>query len=141
MRIHHLIIGVKDLAQTEVFYRQILGVSLVDAFLDTTTEREGLVMAYMNDRGEEGLHLRFVPFESKRLPSPQHLAIELSSAEFDRALAVARKYQLIVRAKPALDCKELGTSRIDYRGQVHEHFFLTDPNGVNLEILRRLEVN
>src|SRR4051812_47969680 len=131
MRVHHLILGVRDLAQTEVFYREILGLRLVDAFLDSTTGNEGLVMAYHNDRGEEGLQLLFVPYEPDRLPSPQHLAIEVNALEFQQILQAARRFKLLVRSHSPLDSKETGTARYEYRGQVYEHYYLLDPDGVN----------
>lgn len=129
------------MAQSEVFYREVLGFRLVDALLDSGTGRESLVMVSYDESGEECAELRFVPFEGARLPNPPQLALEVSSSVFEHALSAARKYQLPVRSFPALDNDTAGPIRCEYRGQVYEHFFLLDPGGVNIEILRRLRSN
>ncbi len=141
MRVHHLIIGVRDLAQTEVFYRELFGFRLIDAFLDTGTDREGLVMAFSDEGGEETLELRFVPFPPESLPNPHHFAMEVGSTHFKAILAAASKFALPVRAHPEIESKQTGTSRDKSRGRDYEIFYVTDPNGVNIEILQRLGTN
>jgi catechol 2,3-dioxygenase-like lactoylglutathione lyase family enzyme len=141
MRLHHLIIGVKDLAQTEVFYRELLGFKLIDAFLDSGTNREGLVMVHTDESGLETLELLFVPFAAARLPSPQHIALEVGSTHFNQILAAAKKFAIPIRAHPELESRDTGTSRIQSRGREYETFYVLDPNGLNLEISRRLGEN
>jgi catechol 2,3-dioxygenase-like lactoylglutathione lyase family enzyme len=141
LRVHHLTVGAKDLAQSEVFYREVFGFRLVDAFLDSQTKREGLVMVVYNEQDEECAELRFVPLPDSRLPSPPQLTLEVSSSVFERALAAARKYALPVRPFPALDAPASGTGHCEIREQHFEQFFLLDPSGVNIQVLRRLQIN
>jgi len=86
-------------------------------------------------KGDE-LELLLVPFNDERLPSPQHLAFEVSKDEFQRIFAKATDLKLDIRSMPPLDCKIKGIGWTDVRGRKFERFYLLDPSRVNIEFMR-----
>ncbi len=133
MRINHLIIGCKDIYQSQEFYESIIGFRLQEKFIDTGTKNEGLVLVKAQ---QDELELLLVPFTDVRLPSPQHIAFEVDSKEFNAILARAQDKKMDVRAMPPLDCQIKGVGTTEVRGNKFERFYLLDPARVNVEIMR-----
>jgi catechol 2,3-dioxygenase-like lactoylglutathione lyase family enzyme len=122
MRINHLIIGTDNLEKSTNFYTELLGFTLHDTFVDTGTRKEGKIL--IKGPAQNELEILLVPFSDERLPSPQHLAFEVSSSELN------------IRAMPPLDCKIKGVGTTEVRGRKFERFYLLDPSRVNIEIMR-----
>ncbi len=134
MRINHLIIGTDNLKKSTVFYTEILGFKLHNTFVDTGTKNEGNVLII--GPADNELEALLVPFNEERLPSPQHIAFEVSSADFDSLFKTATDKGLDIRAMPPLDCKLKGVGTTEVRGRKFERFYLLDPSRVNIEIMR-----
>lgn len=134
MRINHLIIGTDNLEKSTNFYTELLGFTVHDTFVDTGTRKEGKVL--IKGPAQNELEILLVPFSDERLPSPQHLAFEVSSSDFDSILKIASEKELNIRAMPPLDCKIKGVGTTEVRGRKFERFYLLDPSRVNIEIMR-----
>jgi len=133
MRVNHLIIGCDDVEKSLVFYEVILDFTPLDIFMDTGTRREGRILVKAQT---DELELLLVPFVEERLPSPQHIAFEVDSTEFDAILARAQDKKMNIRAMPPLDCQIKGVGTTEVRGKNFERFYLLDPARVNVEIMR-----
>lgn len=133
MRVNHLIIGSDDIQKSQDFYVGILNFKFINSFIDTGTKSEGRVL--VKEQAEE-LELLIVPFADERLPSPQHIAFEVVSSEFDAILSRAQDKKMNIRAMPPLDCKIKGVGTTEVRGKNFERFYLLDPARVNVEIMR-----
>lgn len=134
MKINHLIIGCDNVNKSNDFYTQVLGFSFVSSFVDTGTQKEGIVL--LNNADGEELELLLVPFNEERLPSPQHIAFELGNKDFDKIFKTATEMQLDVRSLPPLDCAIKGIGTTEVRGKKYERFYLLDPSRVNIEFMR-----
>jgi len=133
MRINHLILGCDDINKSKDFYENIIGFRYHDSFTDTGTLRQGYVLV---KNSAEELEILLVPFNEERLPSPQHIAFEVDSANFDSILKKAEVENLNIRAMPPLDCKIKGIGTTEVRGKKYERFYLLDPSRINIEIMR-----
>lgn len=134
MKINHLIVGCEDVKKSQRFYNEILGFEFISTFVDTGTKKEGVVLV-KNSNGEE-LELLLVPFNDERLPSPQHIAFEVESREFDSIFTTATQMNLDIRSMPPLDCKIKGVGTTEVRGKKYERFYLLDPSRINIEFMR-----
>lgn len=130
MKINHLIIGCQDKDSSSKFYCEILGYRVGDNFTDTGTKQTGAVLIH-----DEGPELLIVPFDSSRLPSPQHLALEVERHQFGRVLELCRDRGIHVRSQPPLDWKESGSSECEQSGRRYLHFYFCDPTHLNIEIM------
>jgi len=138
VRVNHLIIGVANLNESREFFVGVLGFKSIGEFVDTGTGGTGLVLVHCDSRDQETLEILLVPFAAARLPSPQHLALEVSAELFETVFSTAKKNGLPIRAVPPLDSKETGIiGRFECRGVVYERFYLLDPSRVNIEIMYR----
>jgi catechol 2,3-dioxygenase-like lactoylglutathione lyase family enzyme len=134
MKINHLIIGCEDTNKSKAFYTEILGFDFVNSFVDTGTKKDGMVLVKKTDADE--LELLLVPFNEERLPSPQHLAFEVTSEQFNQIFEKATAMKLDIRSMPPLDCKIKGIGWTDVRGRKFERFYLLDPSRVNIEFMK-----
>ena len=134
MRVNHLIIGTDDQKKATTFYTEILGFKLFNTFIDTGTKKEGNILII--GPADNELELLLVPFNDERLPSPQHLALEVDSENFDVIFKKATDQGLDIRSLPPLDCKVEGIGTTEVRGRKFERFYLLDPSRVNIEIMR-----
>lgn len=130
MEVNHIILGARVAHESAHFYVTVLGYEIVSAFTDTGTGREGLVL----ERGFAP-QLLVVPFDSARLPSPQHVAFELSADEFEALYRRCEALKLRIRADPPLDSTTNGIGSLDNAGRRYRHFYLLDPGGINLEFM------
>ncbi len=141
MKINHIIIGAKPDNQVEEsvsFYRDTLGLKEIDRFIDTGTGAEGRVLVHESE-GKEDLEILIVPFKEERLPNPQHIALEVSTAEFKKILHRATEKNMPIRPEPPLNSAPRGVGEFNCRGIRYERFYLLDPARVNVEIMRRVE--
>lgn len=134
MRINHLIIGTDDLIKSTAFYTKILGFKLHNTFVDTGTKKEGNVL--IKGHADNELEILLVPFNDERLPSPQHIAFEVTTDDFNTIFETATKQNLDIRAMPPLDCKIKGIGTTEVRGRNFERFYLLDPSRVNIEFMK-----
>lgn len=133
MRINHLIIGCDDINKSKSFYEEIIGFTYFDSFIDTGTKKQGHVL--VKNQNDE-LEVLLVPFNEERLPSPQHIAFEVETNQFNSILKTAEDKKLDIRAMPPLDCKIKGVGTTEVRGKKFERFYLLDPSRINIEIMR-----
>lgn len=134
MRINHLIIGCDDVNKSRDFYTKVLGFNFINSFIDTGTKREGFVL--LEESNGEELEILLVPFNEERLPSPQHIAFEVSSERFSAIYNLALELKLDIRSMPPLDCKIKGVGTTEVRGKRYERFYLLDPSRVNVEFMK-----
>lgn len=134
MRINHLIIGTDNLKKSTDFYTEVLRFKLHNTFIDTGTKKEGNILIF--GPADNELEILLVPFNDERLPSPQHIAFEVSSTNFDSLFKTATDKGLDIRSLPPLDCKIKGIGTTEVRGRKFERFYLLDPSRVNIEIMR-----
>lgn len=126
-------IGVGNLESSLLFYTKMLRYSFKRDFIDSGTNRTGVVI------GKEGSpDLLLVPFKAERLPSPQHMAFEVSQDHFKELYNNFKAFNVWMRPKPSLSCPEYGTSRIEENNSIYERFFIVDPNEVNIEFMNRV---
>ncbi|MBL7665299.1 MAG: VOC family protein [Bacteriovoracaceae bacterium] len=135
MRINHLILGCDNIDESRKFYETILGFKFIDSFIDTGTRNQGYVLVIGQ---EHELEILLVPFKAERLPSPQHLALEVDSLVFKRILKESEEHNLDIRSMPPLDCKIKGVGITEVRGRKFERFYLLDPARINIEIMREI---
>lgn len=134
MRINHLIIGCRDVGTSAIFYINILGFKFSQDFVDTGTGKTGQILHHSHNGHD--LDLLLVPFADTRLPSPQHLALEVDSKEtFQRIYELAEKQGLKIRSAPALTSEQLGMGQLDIHNASYKNFYLLDPSGVNVEVM------
>ncbi len=134
---NHLIIGPSNLDASCVFYTKFFDFETLGSFIDTGTGREGRILR-SPDLLNGALELSLVPFLEHRLPSPQHIAFEVSSSRFDQHFKTATALGLKIRAKPPLNSQELGIGLLDAFGMRYENFYVLDPSGINVEVMRRI---
>lgn len=134
MKINHLIIGTDNLKKSTAFYTEVLSFNHHNTFIDTGTKKEGNVLT--RGPADDELEILLVPFNDERLPSPQHIAFEVSSSDFDSLFQAATNKGLDIRSMPPLDCKIKGIGTTEVRGRKFERFYLLDPSRVNIEIMR-----
>jgi catechol 2,3-dioxygenase-like lactoylglutathione lyase family enzyme len=132
MRINHLIIGARDAEISADFYCTILDYHRSGDFVDTGTKRTGIVLTHA-----EGPELLIVPFAVERLPSPQHLAMEVPQILADRIAAACNTTGIKLRSQAALDSPNQGSTVIEQSGVRYTHFYFCDPSGLNIEIMVR----
>ena len=97
MRINHLIIGADHLKKSTDFYTEVLSFKHHNTFIDTGTKKEGNVLT--RGPADNELEVLLVPFNDERLPSPQHIAFEVSSPDFDSIFKTALDKVLSLRPK------------------------------------------
>ncbi len=131
IKINHLIIGVSNLHASEKFYKDVLGFHFIERFTDTGTNQEGIVLSTKN-----GFDILLVLFGSERLPSPQHIALEVDETTFTSIYRACEKNEIFVRADPSLSSKNTGTNTFEQSGAKWTHFYFCDPSGLNIEILK-----
>ena len=134
MRINHLIIGTDDLKKSTAFYTEVLGFRLHNTFVDTGTKKEGNIL--IKGPADNELEILLVPFNDERLPSPQHIAFEVTTDDFNTIFETAKKQNLDIRAMPPLDCKIKGIGTTEVRGRNFKRFYLLDPSRVNIEFMK-----
>jgi catechol 2,3-dioxygenase-like lactoylglutathione lyase family enzyme len=132
MKINHLMIGcgVRSIQASIDFYCDLLRYKKGEAFIDTGTGRRGTVLTH--DQAPEVL---MVPIEAESLPSPRHLAIEVSTYQFETILARCEDFGIPTRSQAPIDWTEPGPTEFEQSGREYSHFFVTDPSGLNLEIM------
>jgi catechol 2,3-dioxygenase-like lactoylglutathione lyase family enzyme len=136
MRVNHIIIGCKNVAQSAAFYESLFGFHVSQSFIDTGTGREGTVM-HLDANGAD-LDLLLVPFEDVRLPSPQHVAFEVANERmFQSLLSAASGKGLQIRPEPSLKCEKSGIGTLAIHNKNYRLFYVLDPSGVNVEVMLR----
>lgn len=126
-RILHMCVGVRDLAHAEKFYREALGLEVLDRYASP----EGWHISYLkNDQSEAELEL--VAWESARQrPWVQdqdiHLAVSVESLEAEHA----RIATLSPKVDPIVDAI-VGQGR-----RLSRYFFATDLDGNWIEFVER----
>lgn len=135
MRIQHMIVGVKDLRESEPFFEKILGFKKTASFTDTGTGAEGSVMLLESPAGQV-TEVLLVPFTQNRLPNPQHLAFEADSeAAFQAAFERAKAAGMKIRAEPSLKSERLGIGELVMDRRVYRNFYVLEPSGINIEVM------
>lgn len=138
LRMNHLILGSLDVAASQVFYEQLFGFELLGPFIDTGTGQEGRILRYTEPDGSGCLELLLVPFTPERLPSPQHIALEVEPERFELLYARAKALGMKVRAKPALNSPEEPPGILEVPGYRYRNFYVLDPMRINVEVMVRL---
>lgn len=129
--INHLIVGAEDLKDSVAFYSDVFGYRLESSFVDTGTGSEGAVLV-----SEQSPTLLIVPFSKERLPSPQHIALEVDALSFRGIFANCERFKVATRSLPVLSAPTGGPVTHEELGRRYEHFYFCDPSGVNLEVMR-----
>jgi catechol 2,3-dioxygenase-like lactoylglutathione lyase family enzyme len=130
-----MIVGVKELRESEPFFEQILGFKKTASFTDTGTGAEGSVMLIDSPPGQV-TELLLVPFRHERLPNPQHLAFEAATeAEFLTIFGRAKAAGLKIRAEPALTSERTGVGELTMDKRVYRNFYVLEPSGINVEVM------
>jgi catechol 2,3-dioxygenase-like lactoylglutathione lyase family enzyme len=136
-RINHLILGTTDLDKSQEFYVGLLGFQFLDAFIDTGTGGQGRILRYTDLERSEHLELLLVPFTPERLPSPQHVAVEVGPAQFEALYQRAKELGMKVRAQPALNSPEERPGTLQTVGVTYRNFYVLDPMRINVEVMTR----
>lgn len=133
MKIDHIILGCKDIQTSKKFYEEILDFIPVDEFIDTGTGNKGLILKSTNHIFK--LKILLVSFANERLPSPQHIAFEITENDFKKIYAKANSIGLVIRSEPSLKSTELGVGKMKFENKMFKIFYLIDPSGINLEFM------
>lgn len=136
MKIDHLIIGAKDLADSVQFYMHV-GFEKVGDFADSNSKKKGATLHFKKPE-EDILEILILPFESARLPNPQHVAFETTQKSFNEILQKLKKMGIPIRAEASQSPQkeEIGTATT-FKG-IYKHFYVLDPAGVNIEFLTKI---
>jgi len=137
-RLNHLILGTTDIAKSQEFYVDLLGFQFLDSFIDTGTGNEGRILRYTSPEDSEYLEVLLVPFTPDRLPSPQHIAIEVDAAQFELIHQRAKQLGLKVRAQSPLSSPEEPPGTLRTVGCDYRNFYVLDPMRINVEVMTRV---
>ena len=138
MRIHHIIIGVKNLAESEKFYCECLGFRAREDVTDSKTGAIGKILQ-INNENQKPLEVLLIPFDESRHPNPQHIAFEVSTQVFDSLYPKIKKLNIYTRANPSLFDVTDGVGKLTCGLYEYRNFYILDPNGINIEIMCLLE--
>ena len=137
MRIDHIIIGTDNIISSIYFYENLLSFREFESFIDTGTGKEGKILI-CNDQNFN-LKILLVPFEKHRLPNPQHIAFIVEEIQFYFIYNKALSLKIKVRAEANIYSNKERFGNIVNCNKRYTNFYVLDPSGVNIEILR--EVN
>ena len=136
MRVNHLIIGCRNARESVSFYQDLFGFEVISEFVDSGTGAAGFALALTREDSE--LEFLLVPFGEARLPSPQHIALEVETTEkFEKLLSRANELKLKTRAEPSLKSEKMGVGNLSINGFTYQIFYVLDPGGVNVEVMVR----
>jgi catechol 2,3-dioxygenase-like lactoylglutathione lyase family enzyme len=137
MRIDHIIIGTDNIISSINFYTNLLSFRECENFIDSRSGNEGKILTH-NDQTVD-LKILLVPFEKYRLPNPQHIAFIVEKKQFDSIYNKALFLNIKLRAEPNLHSNKDGFGMIVDNNKRYKNFYVSDPSGVNIEILRKIE--
>lgn len=126
-RILHMCVGVHDLARAEAFYRDALGLAVIDRY----TSPEGWSISYLKNELSEA-ELELVAWESAReRPRVQDQDIHLAVSVDDLEAVHAHISALSPKVEPITDAI-VGQGR-----RLSRYFFATDLDGNWIEFVER----
>lgn len=139
MRIDHIIVGTDDILSSIHFYTELLSFCEYENFIDTGTGKEGKIL--IRNSLDSNLKILLVPFEKFRLPNPQHIAFIVEKKQFESIYKKVSSKKIKIRAEPHLSSKKEGIGTLIDHKKKYQNFYFLDPSGVNLEILREIDLN
>ena len=139
MKIDHVIIGTNNYEKSVNFYKEILFFKEYEKFIDTGTGVEGTILVSQNS--EDDLKLLIVPFDSHRIPNPQHIAFQVQDTEFELIYTKAESLGFKIRSQPSLKSEEKGIGFLESNGNKYRNFYILDPANINIEILIKVKEN